>query len=236
MHKAIALGEHTQPHAAVPIYWFQRFTLADFMGGLENVEPALRDLVSRYPARVMFRCAAAYVDARLGRLEQARQALDALVRTEYSLLGVDQEWLYGMSLLAEVAALSRSTSSAASLYRALAPWAEFNVADLAEGVRGSVSRYLGLLATTAGRHKQAAAYFDQAIASNARMGALPWLAHTQRDYTQLLLTRSEPGDRDRALELIGDAILTYKRVGMDPWTAEAAEIERALKSAPAANG
>jgi hypothetical protein len=235
MEKAIALGEHAQPHGAIPMYWFHRFTLADFVGGLEEVEAALRDLVSRYPARVMFRCAAAYVDARFGRLEQASQALDALVGIEYSLLGVDQEWLYGMSLLAEVAALSRSTGSAAILYRALAPWAQLNVVNVAEGARGSVSRYLGLLATTVGRHKQAAAYFDQAIANNARMGALPWLAHTQRDYTQLLLTRNEPGDRDRALELIGEAIFTYKRVGMDPWAAKAAELERALKSAPAAS-
>src|SRR6516164_8168767 len=89
MDKAIALGEDVQPHGAIPIYWFHRFTLADFVGGLDNVEPALRDLVSRYPARVMFRCATAYVDARFGRLEQARQALHALVHTEYSLLGVD---------------------------------------------------------------------------------------------------------------------------------------------------
>jgi hypothetical protein len=88
MEQAIALGEHAQPHGAIPIYWFHRFTLADFVGDLEKVEPAVRDLVSRYPARVMFRCAAAYLDARLGRLEHARRALDALVRTEYSLLGV----------------------------------------------------------------------------------------------------------------------------------------------------
>jgi hypothetical protein len=67
------------------------------------------------------------------------------------------------------------------------------------------------------------------------MGAIPWLAHSQRDYAQLLLTRNEPGDRDRALELIGEAIFTYKRVGMNPWTAEAAELERALKAAPAAS-
>jgi tetratricopeptide (TPR) repeat protein len=143
--------------------------------------------------------------------------------------------VYGMSLLADVAALSRSTSSAASLYRGLAPWAQLYVADAAEGVRGSVSRCLGLLATTVGRNRQAASYFDQAIASNARMGAIPWLAHTQRDYTQLLLTRNEPGDRDRALELIGEAIFSYERVGMDPWAAEAAELERALKAAPAAS-
>jgi hypothetical protein len=89
-------------------------------------------------------------------------------------------------------------------------WAELNVADAAEGVRGSVSRYPGLLATTVVRHRQAALYVDQAIASNARMGAAPWLAHTQRDYTQLLLTRNEPGDRNRALELIGEAIFTWR--------------------------
>jgi DNA-binding SARP family transcriptional activator len=231
MEKAIALGEHAQPHGAIPIYWFQRFTLADFTGRLEEVAPALRDLAVRYPARSMCRCAVVYLDARLRRVAHAGRELDALAAGGFSALHLDQEWLYGMSLLAEVAAMLDDARSADHLYRLLIPWAELNAADPDEGVRGSVSRYLGLLATTLGHHGQAAAHYDQAIAANARMRAIPWLAHTQRDYAQLLLIRNQPGDRERGLELIREAITTYQQLGMNQWAAQATELQRTLQTA-----
>jgi DNA-binding SARP family transcriptional activator len=229
MEKAIALGEHAQPHGAIPIYWFQRFTLADFVGGLEEVEPPLREVATRYPARVMFRCALTYLDARLGRLEQSTQALEALAADDFSALPVDQEWLYGMSLLSEVAALGGDAKSASILHRLLAPWAELNASDPGEGIRGSVSRYLGLLATTLGRSEQAATHFDQALAANARMRAMPWLAHTRRDYAKLLAAR-DGGDRGRALQLISDALTIYQELGMDGSAAEATAVQRKLRT------
>jgi tetratricopeptide (TPR) repeat protein len=233
IERALTVGEHAQPHGAIPIYWFQRLTLADFVGGLEEIQPALHELVARYPARAMFRCALTYVDARLGRVEKAAQALHALSAHDVSALPVDQEWLYGMSLLAEAAAIVRDAAVAAVLYRLLVPWAHLNAADVSEGVRGSISRYLGLLATTQGRHKQAATHFDQAIAMNARMRAIPWLAHTQRDYARLLLARDQPGDQEQAFELNAQAITTYKQLRMDTWLAEATKLPRTIPSAPA---
>src|SRR3954453_22557251 len=53
-----------------------------------------------------------------------------------------------MSLLAETSALLGDGASAAVLYRLLLPWAKCNAADHPEGIRGSISRYLGLLAAT----------------------------------------------------------------------------------------
>lgn len=230
---ALTVGEHAQPHGAIPIYWFQRLTLADFVGGLEEVEPALRELVARYPARVMFRCALTYVDARLGRVENAAQALHALAADDVSALPVDQEWLYGVSLLAETAAIVRDAAVADVLYPLLVPWAHLNAADVSEGIRGSTSRYLGLLATTQGRHKQAATHFDQAIAMNTRMRAIPWLARTQHDYAKLLAAGHDPGGPKRAPELINDALTTYRELRMDSWVAEATRLQRTIPSAPA---
>jgi DNA-binding SARP family transcriptional activator len=227
---ALALGEHAQPHGAIPIYWFQRFTLSDFVGGLEEITPALQDLVLRYPARVMFRCAAAYLDARLGRLEAARGALHALAADDFSGVPIDQEWLYGTSFLAEVAAILGDAACAAALYPLLLPWARLSAADVSEGIRGSVARYLGLLATTLGRCDEAADHFVQALDANEQMGAMPWLAHTRRDYAQLLLARNEPGDPEQGLELIREAIATYRRLGMRASVAGADELRRALET------
>jgi hypothetical protein len=97
----------------------------------------------------------------------------------------------------------------------LLPWAAFNAVDVGEGFRGSVARDLGVLATTAGRLGEAERHFEDALEMNARMGAFPWLAHTQSDYSRLLRTRNRPGDRERAAELLDAALTTYRELGMD---------------------
>jgi tetratricopeptide (TPR) repeat protein len=229
--QALAIGERALPAAAIPIYQLQRYTLGDFRGGLEEVEPAIRDVAAEHPARPVFRCALAHLHARLGRLPEAQRALDDLARHDCSALPFDQEWLYGMSLLAEASALVGDTESAAVLYRLLAPWATFNASDIAEGIRGSVSRYLGLLATTVKRWEAAELHFEDALEKNASMGVRPWLAHTQGDYARMLLARDDAGDPQRALELIGDALATYRELGMESWAEKALELEDAPRVA-----
>jgi tetratricopeptide (TPR) repeat protein len=120
-----------------------------------------------------------------------------------------------MSMLAEAAALLADPVAAASLYEPLLPWAALNAVDVAEGFRGAVSRYLGLLAATTGRLDDAARHFEQAVAMNAHMGARPWLAATQRDYGRLLLARGRPGDRERGRELLRRADAIYRELGLN---------------------
>ena len=66
---------------------------------------------------------------------------------------------------------------------------------------------------------------------NARVGARPWLAHTQYDYARMLLERDQPGDRERARELLAEAVSTYRDLGMDSW-AEAASMSPEAASPP----
>jgi DNA-binding SARP family transcriptional activator/tetratricopeptide (TPR) repeat protein len=219
--RALALGERAQPTAVIPVYVLQQFTLNDFRGGLENVEPAIRDLAAQYPARRVFGCALAYLHARLARPAEAKQALGELAADDFSALPFDQEWLFGMSLLAETAALLGDANSAAVLYRLLLPWAALNAVDQAEGIRGSVARYLALLATSAERWDEAEPHFEDALAMNARMGARPWLAQTANDYARMLLARDSRGDRERAQALLDSALGTYRELGMDNYAAAA---------------
>ena len=114
------------------------------------------------------------------------------------------------------------------LYAMLAPYAELNVVDTPEGVRGSVSRYLGLLAATLGRWNESVEHFEDALAMNDRMGLRPWLAHTQQDYARILAARDDRGDRERALDVIGQARTTYRELTMDGWAEKASEQERAM--------
>ena len=63
------------------------------------------------------------------------------------------------------------------------------------------------------------------------MGVRPWLAHTQHDYARTLLARNATGDRERAVDLIGSALATYRELGMDSWAAQASALEHELRAA-----
>jgi tetratricopeptide (TPR) repeat protein len=223
VERAFALGERAVP-GAIPVYRLQRYTLCDFLGCLEQVESAIGDLVAEHPARAVFRCVLAHLHGRLGRLPEAKRALAELAEDDFSDLPFDQEWLFGMSLLTETSALVGDADSASVLYALLLPWAALNVADMAEGIRGSVSRYVGLAATTTKRWEEAELHFEDALAMNERMGARPWLAHAQQDYARLLLTRDAPGDRERAQGLLDAALAIYRELGMETHAASASAL------------
>jgi len=211
--RAFALGEWAYRDMAITHDRLHRYMLCDFRGTLPLVDAEIRALAAEYPALPVFRCVLARLEAVLG-MPQARQTLDALATGEFSFLPFDQEWLFGMSFLAETCALVGDAGTAATLYRLLEPWASFNAVDVGEGIRGSVSRYLGILATTLARWDEAERHFEHALAANERMGLRPWLAHTQRDYGRMLLARNNPGDSEHARQLVATAQSTYRELGM----------------------
>jgi DNA-binding SARP family transcriptional activator/tetratricopeptide (TPR) repeat protein len=224
--RAFELGERAQPEMAIGVCWIHRFTLAELRGSLGDVAGGLDDMVSEHPARPVFRCALAYVDAALGRAAEARHTLGELTRDDCSALPFDMEWLYGMSLLAETSHVLDDAESASTLYRLLEPWALFNTVDHPEGIRGCAARYLGLLATTLRRPQDASRHYETAMEVNDRMGARPWLAFTQEDYARMLLRRSETDDPVQARELLDSALSTYRELGMEPHAARAATLAR----------
>jgi DNA-binding SARP family transcriptional activator len=199
--EALAVGERAVPDVALPHDLLQRVTECDFLGRLADVESEIRALVVAQPARPVFRCVLAHLLARLGRVSEAQPVLDDLAAGDFSSLPFDQEWLYGMSLLAEASVLLGDVEACTHLYPLLLPWNAFNAVDVAEGFRGSVARYLGLLAATTGRLDEAELHFEEALTRNEEMMARPWLAYTQSNYAQMLLARDRAGDAEHAGQL-----------------------------------
>jgi tetratricopeptide (TPR) repeat protein len=182
LERRYELGKDVLLKPSIAIYRCQRHALHDLLDDLAAVEPEIAELTAAFPARPVFRCLLAQVHARIGRTEDAARALSVLTTD----LPFDQEWLYGMSLLAETAALVGDTETALTLYQGLSPWAELNAVDVAEGCRGSVSHSLALLAAALGLRDEAGAHFDHAIAMNERMGFAPWAARARQDYRRTL--------------------------------------------------
>ena len=103
--------------------------------------------------------------------------------------------------------------SAAVLYELLLPYGDRVAVGYPEISTGAVARYLGLLAASMERWNSAERHFDDALKINTRIGAHPWLAHTQHDYARMLLPCATT-DREKALELLAEALATYRDLGM----------------------
>lgn len=193
------------------------FVIRRAQGRLAEIDGLIREAVDRYPGYRSFVCLAALLHCELGRGAEARRAFEELAEAEFAALPRDCEWLFCLSILGEVAAHLGDRGRAGVLYRMLLPYAQVNAMAAGEAPIGPVARYLGILATTMSRHDDAAAHFEEAIEIDARVGARPWLAHTQDDYARMLLERAGPGDEERGRALLDEAVSTYRELGMDSW-------------------
>jgi DNA-binding SARP family transcriptional activator len=231
--RTLTLGERAESWNAVVSQRVQLFVLRREQGRLGELEDLVSRSVHQYPALLRFRGVLAHLYAGLGREQDARAAFDALLSRDLGKEHLDEEWLFGMSLLPDVCAFLGDAGAAARLYEILLPYEHLYAEAPVEAAFGSVARGLGVLATTLRRFDHAERHFDTAMETERRMGARPWLAHTQHDCAAMLLARNEPGDREPALELVGRALEAYRSLGMAGYTYEAERLESALGAAPA---
>jgi tetratricopeptide (TPR) repeat protein len=126
-----------------------------------------------------------------------------------------------MSLLAETASSLRDADEADTLRELLLPYADRVAVCTPEFSAGSVSYYLALLSSTIGRSKEAERHFEDAIATNERIGARPWLAHTQEAYARELIARGGSDDVEKAGHLLKQALTIYRELQMETSSASA---------------
>ncbi|MGH2627991.1 MAG: hypothetical protein ACRDHY_15230, partial [Anaerolineales bacterium] len=150
----------------------------------------------------------------VGRTEDARRVFDDLVPAVFD-LPVEIAWVALMTDLASVCAHLGDAHWAAALSDQLAPYPN-QLPTLTHGgvVGGSVAHHLGMLASTLGHYDEAEARFAAAAATHGRIGARSWLARTRLEWARMLLTRRQPGDTDRAQELLGQALATARELGL----------------------
>ena len=80
----------------------------------------------------------------------------------------------------------------------------------------SPQRLLGLLSQTMGNLDQAIAHFEDALASCRKEGYRPELAWTCCDYADALRERDGPGDKEKAVSLLDEALAISSGLGMKP--------------------
>ena len=213
--QAFAIGQRLQTETAAGVFGLQMFALRREQGRLKEVEPVIRVFVQQHYAAAAWRPGLAVIYSELGRTDDAREEFENLAQHEFADLPRDAVWIGTMTYLVDICTFLRDRVRAATLYQILLPLAGRNVVvGNCVTCYGALSRYLGALATTLERWDDAAHHFDDALTMNARMDALPWLAHTQEQYAGMLLARCQSNDRDKAAALLDAALVTARHLGM----------------------
>jgi DNA-binding SARP family transcriptional activator/tetratricopeptide (TPR) repeat protein len=202
----------------------QMLVLRREQGRLEEIEGQLRAAIEQDPTYPVLSCALAHLCFALGQRGEAGEVLRVLSENEFAALPRNEEWLFGLSLLAPVCAGLGERSQAGVLHRVLLPHAVRNAIGVPEAALGCVAHPLGLLAQAIGRPADAARHFELAIELNERMGARPAAAHSRFAYARLLL---DQGDGERARELARSAREAYLKLGMESWADAAVALDRA---------
>ena len=212
---AVALGQGSENNNAAQLFGVQLLYLRWEQGRLEEFVEVVRESLKRFPATMSsWQCALAWVCAESGRESEAREVVARLGHAGFVDIPRNYLWPHSMWWLTEAVTDLDDACHAAPLYDLLHPYRGRCVKISLAAFAGSLSRPLGRLATTLGRFEEAEAHFEEALATHERMGAVTWVAHTRYDFAVMLHRRGAEADRERAAQLLGQAIDTAERLGM----------------------
>lgn len=186
-------------------------------GRAAEVLPIVEQAVIDYPRVPGFRSVLAFVAARAGDLDLARERFGALAREEFT-FPEDQVWMTATALAAHTAHLLDDRTAAAVLAPRLEPFAERIAVQTLTSNLGAVSHYLGLLHSTLGDRSTAEGLFVDALDRNTRMESPHYRAQTMLSLAEIERDR----DPDRAARLMSEAATIAERHGFASLAAQAA--------------
>ena len=160
-----------------------------------------------------------------GQVEPAARLFEEFAAADFVHPTNNAAWLMFETVCAWLCARLGRADCVSRLRPMLEPYADqLVVSGFAGGVVGSVSLYLGLLATTSGDWPAADEYFAAAAATHARAGAPIWLARTRLEWARMLLARGQSNDAERAHDLLGAALASASEFGLPKMELEATEL------------
>jgi tetratricopeptide (TPR) repeat protein len=215
LQRGLEIGSRSQGEMAVQFWATQLMTLRELQGRAHEMEPAIRAYAEQFPDTVPVRASLAHILAESGRLEESRVEYEIVAAKDFGNIPSDATWLLTLSMLSWTAAALGDVPGATSLYELLAPYANHTiVTGPAITCLGSASRWLGLLSAAMGDPVRAEKHYREAVELNQRMGARPYLAHTLKDYGELLVRGGDAEGASRGIELLERAAGIYRTVGM----------------------
>jgi len=179
--EAAAIGERAASGNAAMLVQTQLWCLRAEKGDTAGLLDMLEKLETVSVPAPWLQVTRALVLAQIGRTEDARAQLDAVVPL-LPAMARDSEWLPTMAQVAETIALTGPHPVARWVYDALSPYAGLiAVEGICAAVRGPVHRHLALLADTLGEHEAAAGYRAAAVTGARALGAAALAARIEAE-------------------------------------------------------
>jgi DNA-binding NarL/FixJ family response regulator len=205
--RALELGRRLPGWDAHAGYSVQMFSLFREQGRLKQLAPLVAQFVSTTDRFKTWRPGLMILYVELDQEKDARALFDNLSANEFVDLPRDGTWTTSMVYLAETCAYLGDEARALKLYEFLLPYDGRNVSTgFPLALHGPIGRQLGRLAAIMKRWNDAERHFTGALTMSARQGTRPAIAHTQFEFAQMLASRKQAGDIDKALELLDEAI------------------------------
>jgi class 3 adenylate cyclase len=207
----------SEPEVANHVFGVQTFALMRMQGRLGEALPWIQQGLEQLPEIPGWHSALALAYAETGRQSEARLEFEKLAENKFDFLDYDPLYLMHLYLLADVCAVLGDVDRAVLLYDRLLAFKGRYLAMETAIALGPAARSLGLMAAVMRRWDEAVRHFEEAIEVEKKMLAWGSLPHTQCDYARVLLDRDGPGDREKALELLGEALAASQELGLKAW-------------------
>ena len=175
---------------------------------------SIRETADLLPHLPVWRIVLAGLYCETDQLEDARTQINKLADCNFR-ISLDWTWSSSIFSLAQ-ACVDLGDHNIASIYLPLVRHVAGQVGVTGIGLvcYGSLALPCGQFAACLGRWTEAEQFFNQAVATNERIGARPYLVRTRRAYANMLLDRNAPGDRMRAENLIKQGRAEADQLGM----------------------
>ena len=236
IHEGIQLGWSLQDSTIPILAGAQLFWLRLGQGRVRELEDAVRQFADQLPAMPAWRVALATLYLHTGRPAEARREYDRLAERNFATIPRDNVWSMAIGMLAELSETFRDAERSALLEELLMPLDGRNVVTPTGIFAGPVRRYLALTAAARGDQDTALARLADARKACERMGYKPMLAVIDVDEARMLARRDQPGDVERARELLQRGLDRAEEVGVpriDERLARAAALLPAQDGTPA---
>jgi tetratricopeptide (TPR) repeat protein len=191
-----------------------RFALARERDQLADVLPHVASAIVESPEYWLFDAARAYIEVEIGRLDDARRHFNVFAAAGFDTLPRDNNWLWALSHLAEVAIRLGDRPAVERLLDLLLPHSGLAASAAGEVLAGPVGRVVGDLASSLGRFDDAEAAFREGLALVARCAWRPWEGWTRLSYAEMLIRRGEDGDQEEAADHLRAATVIATELGM----------------------
>lgn len=235
-HEFVGMSQRMEPQNALHAFSAQLMTLRWHQGRTEELLPQLEARCGEASLPV-WHSALAFYRVLAGRRAEAERDLARLLPNGEIGLRKDAHWYTVVTLLAETCFLLEDVPRARQLYELLLPHRKLCAVLYEVIYRGSVERYLGLLAMTQAAWDTAVEHLEHAVEIETRMGTRPWITLAQTGLARALLGRARAGDRERARAALADAGALAESLKMAALVREVAELvaSAASGSPPRAN-